>query len=174
MADQVRILFIGLEEFRGRVSELGRLLRTPKMRSILESAKNTGLAMARKEVPKKTFLLYSQIFGEVRDFGTDNPKVILGTRKSVYARFVEEKTKAHDIMPRRKKWLYWQTNGPRGEKIPWARGVVGPQGYEVWKKRVRHPGTKAQPFIGPAMQAIRPRIILAIHNAITRGMERSK
>lgn len=51
-----------------------------------------------------------------------------------YGRYVEEGTRPHVIVPRRAPRLAFQKDGK------W-----------VFAKRVNHPGTKAQPFFGPAV-----------------------
>lgn len=48
-----------------------------------------------------------------------------------HASFVENPTKPHVIVVRRAKWLHWEE----------------PQGDHHFAKRVRHPGTRGQPFM---------------------------
>ncbi len=61
-----------------------------------------------------------------------------------YAAFVEMGTKAHDIVPRTKKALRFAVGGNATlAGRPRAGSSV------VFAKRVRHPGTKAKPFMLP-------------------------
>jgi HK97 gp10 family phage protein len=171
MADKVKIVFLGVKDLGRRLELAKGFIRSMELRKVLEDASNTMGAMARKAVPKKSYLLHSKIFSEVRAFSTDNPHIVLGTVKSTYAKYVEEGTKPHAIRPRVKKWLYWQSQGPRGQKIPSAPGIIGPKGFETFRKEVWHPGTKAQPFIGPTVERIRPRLVLAISRVLNNYLK---
>jgi hypothetical protein len=68
-----------------------------------------------------------------------------------YAAAVELGTKAHDIRPRTKKALRFAPSGSgRLSGSPRGGGPV------IFAKRVRHPGTKAQPYMVPgAVKAVR-------------------
>lgn len=59
----------------------------------------------------------------------------------VYAPFVEFGTRPHVIRPDTKKALKFTTKG----------------GTTVFAKVVHHPGTRAQPFLGPALEQVRRR-----------------
>ncbi len=175
MADLIKVTFIGVQELGQRLDLARTFIRSRKMRVILEDAKNTMVAMARKDVPRETHLLASKIFGKVENFLSEYPSIVLGTRKSSYAQYVEEGTKPHEIKPRIKRILHWQTAGPRGKKIRGlSRNVQGPMGYEVFKNRVWHPGTKAQPYIAPQIHRMRPRLVLALARALNETFEGQK
>lgn len=174
MADVLKVMFLGVQELGSRLDLARTFIRSRRMRVILEDAKNTMVAMARKDVPKKSYLLHSKIFGKVENFLSEFPSIVIGTRKSTYAQYVEEGTKPHEIKPRIKRILYWQTAGPRGQKIPTGKGIIGPQGYEVFKNRVRHPGTKPQPYIAPQITRMRPRLIMALQRAMNEMFEGQK
>lgn len=53
--------------------------------------------------------------------------------------FVEDNTKPHDIRPVAAGVLHWEDAG-----------------QDIFAMQVHHPGTKAQPFLGPATDAMRP------------------
>lgn len=59
------------------------------------------------------------------------------TAAAPYALYVEEGTRAHVIRPRHRRALKWPVEG----------------GFR-WAKRVKHPGTRPQPFMGPAIESI--------------------
>jgi hypothetical protein len=61
-----------------------------------------------------------------------------------YGRYLEEGTEPHVIRPKNKKALYWY-----GANHP--------------VKKVNHPGTKAQPAIGPTMEVYRGKMSEAVH-----------
>ena len=64
-----------------------------------------------------------------------------------YAVGVEKGTRAHTIKPKNKKALYW-----KGAKHP--------------VKSVRHPGSKAKPYLIPAFEAEKPKFIQNLKDAI--------
>ena len=61
-----------------------------------------------------------------------------------YAAFVEFGTKPHTIVPRFKKALRFPASGSAR-----LSGSVRSGGSVIFSKRVRHPGTKAKPFMVP-------------------------
>lgn len=73
--------------------------------------------------------------GRLKDsinYAVSEDRLRIGTNVE-YAPFVEFKTQPHIIRPRDKRALYWE-----GAKHP--------------VKEVHHPGTKAQPFLGPLLK----------------------
>lgn len=64
-----------------------------------------------------------------------------------YAIFVEESTKAHVIKPKNKKFLYW-------------KGASHPV------KQVKHPGSKAKPYMIPALEREVPNFIKELDKAL--------
>jgi len=79
------------------------------------------------------------------------------TVNKAYGSAVEFGTKPHDITPKRKKALAFK---------PGAGFKFWDESGRVVVKRVRHPGTKAQPFLVPALEAEEPTLVLAIKRAI--------
>ena len=63
--------------------------------------------------------------------------------------FLEGGTRAHTIVPRRKKWLMFATD-PKDRTLS-GRPKKGAKSIR-FAKRVRHPGTKPYPFLKPAAQ----------------------
>lgn len=72
---------------------------------------------------------------------------IVHTSNIKYARSVEDGSKAHIINPKYKKALYW-----KGAKHP--------------VKFVRHPGSKAKPYLKPAFEDEKPKFIENLKEAI--------
>jgi len=66
-----------------------------------------------------------------------------------YAAYVEFGTRAHVIRPRRKRILAWPANASGRRLSGRARTNAGPM---VFARKVRHPGTKAQPYLVPGAQ----------------------
>ena len=76
-----------------------------------------------------------------------NMEVIVHTSNIKYARGVEEGTRPHTIKAKNKKALYW-----KGAKHP--------------VKSVRHPGSKAKPFLIPAFEKEKEVIIKDLEKVI--------
>ena len=68
-----------------------------------------------------------------------------------YAIHVEQGTSAHIIRPRRKKALWWGDTMTTPRVVSPKRGIYS--GTPLPVPFVRHPGTKARPFLGPALAA---------------------
>ena len=85
----------------------------------------------------------------IRGITTDvgNMEVTVHTSNIKYARFVEEGTRPHIIRAKNKKALYW-----KGAKHP--------------VKSVRHPGSKAKPYLIPAFEKEKEVIIKDLERVI--------
>jgi hypothetical protein len=92
----------------------------------------TAIAEQKRLVPRKTGNL-----GRSIGIGSVTATVVETVATAAYAAFVELGTRAHDIVPRTKKVLRFKPKG--------ATSVV-------YAKRVRHPGTRPQPFMLPGAQ----------------------
>lgn len=68
-----------------------------------------------------------------------------------YAPHVEFGTRAHEIRPKKGKLLSWIKGGKR-----------------IFARRVRHPGTKAQPFLFPAWESQRPGFLSRIRQELRK------
>jgi HK97 gp10 family phage protein len=90
-----------------------------------------GFNHAVAVVPVDTGRLKGSIAPDAKRDGRDFVAIV-GT-KTTYAKPVEFGTAPHIIRPKTKRALYWA-----GEKHPWAS--------------VNHPGTKAQPYLRPALK----------------------
>lgn len=68
-----------------------------------------------------------------------------------YGRYVEEGTAPHEIKPKKGKFL----------KFPGRNGAV-------FTTRVSHPGTKAQPYMQPAVDRRLPKLIEAVGQIVSK------
>ena len=124
MPSVVRILFKGLPELRRRVEALDDL--GPLMRDLALDA----VSEQKRLAPVKTGNLRRTIHvGRVTDRSAET---IAGAD---YAAHVEFGTKAHEIRPRNKRALRWKVPG----------------GFR-FATRVRHPGTRARPYMIPGAE----------------------
>ena len=131
----------GLEELRRRLAAIS------DTRGILGEIQIAAVAEAKKIVPRKTTHLGRSIIP-----GSLSDAFAIVQAHATYAAFVEFGTKAHDIRPRNKKALAWPTTAAGRRLSGRAR-----KGADMrFAKRVRHPGTKPQPFLVPgAREGIR-------------------
>lgn len=120
--------------------------------------KRIALRVVREQklmVPRKTGNL-----GRSIRIGAVTPKSAETIAGAKYAIFVETGTKAHDIYPTTKKALSWKTGGTRKRQRVEVAGrsffaEAAPKRSKKtvhFAKRVRHPGTKAKPFMVPGAQ----------------------
>jgi hypothetical protein len=90
------------------------------------------------EVPRRTGNL-----GRSIRIGSVSPKEAQTLATASYALYVHEGTKAHDIRPKNRKALRFPADGGSST----LGGRVRSGGKVRFAKRVRHPGTKANPFM---------------------------
>ena len=119
------------------ITRLAEALRTASAQSgittqqVLIQASNHILAEMESRVPVKTGALRQSLSIKV-----DPNKVIIGPN-TPYAGYVEFGTKPHTIRPKNTHGVLVFTVG----------------GTKVFTKKVKHPGTKAQPYVRPAFEA---------------------
>lgn len=122
----VRISLKGLPQLRRRIDAIGDL--GPFMRDLALSA----VSEQKKLAPVKTGNLRRTIrLGRVTERSAET---IAG---AAYAAYVEFGTRPHEIRPRNKRVLAWK----------------GKNGKYAFATRVRHPGTKAHPYMIPGAEA---------------------
>lgn len=135
------------------VNDTIKELKALEVRKFRESVKGitvrAGYAMereAKENAPVKDGRLRSSINTEVLNSGY---AVEVSTNVE-YAPFVEYGTAAHEIMIRTKKVL--------------SNGKV------IFGKKVKHPGTRPQPFFFPAYEKLRKRFINSLKQSIKRNV----
>lgn len=137
----------GLAKFRKRLDAM------TDTRKRLGTIGLLAVREAKLIVPHKTRNLSRTIrLGTVTE---DYADVLAGGRLNVgYAAAVEFGTKAHDIVPRRRKALRWAA-GAAGRRLTGSPRVGA---AVIFARRVRHPGTRKQPYLVPG-----------IHNALRKA-----
>ncbi len=160
---EIKIAVLGDDRLLKTMRNLSMFFRSEKFRQVLEDAKTFMVREARQLVPKKSRFLKASIAGEVQKFGTDNPIVRVGAATR-YAASVEFGTKGgYPIIPRERKVLAWEKETGKPAKFASKSDVV-------WKKRIVHPGIKAQPFLRPALKNARPRLMIALDRLIAEEL----
>jgi hypothetical protein len=106
-------------------------------RTLLQRVVLTVEGNVKRSTPVRTGTLRRSITSRVEATGD---RGVVGTAVS-YARAVHEGTRPHDIVPVHAKALAFKIGGT-----------------QVFAKRVRHPGTKAQPFLTDGLAASRDTI----------------
>lgn len=103
------------------------------MEPVLNEATARGYGRMYSLTPVKTGALRASLFGRV----VDQTKIEIGAT-ALHGVYVEYGTRPHEIRPVRAKFLRFEIGG----KV-------------IYTKLVRHPGTRAQPFVRPAAKLIR-------------------
>lgn len=129
------------------VPELKRRLRAiGDTEGLLRMLQLAAVAEAKRLVPRKTGHLGRSIVpGDI-----DRDSAIVKATAN-YAAHVEFGTRPHVILPRHARALAWPTGGGRRLSGRARRGA-----QMAFAKRVRHPGTRPQPYLVPgAVAALR-------------------
>lgn len=130
-----------------------------QIRNCVNAAALNVQGRARKNAPVNLGFLRSQI--RVSFPVAASPVIISEVISGApYSEAVEYGTKPHDIYPRNAKTLAGRASRYKGTLNPYGSGQL-PQkskdgSYAVFGKHVHHPGTKAHPYMYPALEAERP------------------
>ena len=128
---------------------------------------------AKHRCPVDTGNLRSSITPEIDGFKEGS----VGTN-SEYAMPVEYGSRPHDIKPRDKQALAFEKGGTKGRYVTTKSGKrryqKGKSGEPVVVKRVKHPGTKAQPFMEPAFLVGGKVAEKNFHQAVDAALAKSK
>ncbi len=135
-------------DVRGLTASLGRLM--DEMDRTFEGAMAESMDIVAQEAAIRAPLVTGELILSINAApvtGSLSAGTLTGIVSSSLPRalWVEEGTKAHVIRPRKKKALRWASNG------------TGAEGWRFAKK-VNHPGTKAKPFLKPALASKREAI----------------
>jgi hypothetical protein len=134
------IRFVGGPQLTARLRALGKAPR-----EMLGNVGIRGVAEAKRLVPRKTGNLGRTIrIGTVSDRSVEIQAG--GSVTAGYAAAVEFGTRPHVIVPRRARVLAWG-----GERTLSGRLRSGSSATK-FARRVRHPGTRAQPYLRPGLQ----------------------
>ena len=137
---RIRSEIDGIKALRARLDAVG------SNKGALRIIATQGVAEAKRIVPRQTGNLGRTIrVGTVSD--TSATVVAGGTAQVGYAMYVEQGTRAHDIVPRRAKVLAWGGARTKGGRL---RKGSSPTRFA---RRVRHPGTRPHPYLVPGIRA---------------------
>lgn len=133
----------GVEGFRRRLAAIS------DTRGLMRAMQIETVDQAKRLVPYKTGELHKSIGPD--SYGEDRARVVAA--KS-YAAAVEYGTKAHDIVPRRARSLAWPANTADRRLSGRPRTSGGkPTGPFIFARKVRHPGSRAKPYLVPGAKA---------------------
>ena len=110
-----------------------------------------GFNHAVRVVPVDKGRLKDNMSRDVKREGKDIIAIV--GNNTAYAKPVEFGSDPHIIRPKNKRALYWE-----GAKHPWAS--------------VKHPGTKAQPYLRPALQVMKAQSKGILADAMRRALAR--
>lgn len=121
----------GLDQFKADVEKGASGVKEEVQKAMVNSV-NTVKNTAQDNVAYKTGTLRRSIYTDIQNSGITG---IVGqdTNMASYGPGVEFGTAPHVILPVNKKALFW-------------KGALNPY------RSVHHPGTKANPFMGPALE----------------------
>jgi hypothetical protein len=111
-------------------------------RELMRQMQVLTIAEAHARVPRRTGDLFRSIVPGTR---SEDRAVVVAAKN--YAAAVEYGTKPHEIVPVRRKALAW--GGSRRLSGRLAKGSKP----EFFAKRVRHPGSRAKPYLVPGARA---------------------
>lgn len=165
----VRIEVVGDKALYARMAALRGFFQSRELKVVAEEAKNRLIRTARDAAPRRSRFLVRSISGEVEGFGTRNLAIRVGS-VARYAPHVEFGTRPHPIVPRSRKSLFWVAYD-----TPQTRAKMrGAGAVFTFAGAVNHPGTKPQPFLYPALDAVKPRLLQALERLLAQKMQRGK
>ncbi len=170
----------GTAELIAKLQQLSYLPKSPRMRALLEDAGNAYVVLAMQDVPKATRFLKASINHKVEGWGSDNPGVRIGAGGpgAGYAYYVEVGTRPSVRFARQRRFMHWFMEGGKTLQVPFGpRGttaygvsIASGSAESVFAKKVRHPGTRPQPFFFKQMELIGPRFLEALARLINEDM----
>lgn len=172
MAIEISVKLVGDKKVVSKMRSLKGFFNSTELRTVLEDAKNRIINLASRLAPRGLTHLLAQISGDVLDFGSKDPKIKVRSAAR-YARYVEYPTKAHRIEPKDKKSLFWYRYSTARSSlfVRTDSGATAPVGATfTFADSVQHPGTKAQPFLRPAVKVVQPRLQQAILRVLREKM----
>lgn len=145
---------------KGKRQLKARFTALKEGKPMLRRVQLAAVQEAKYRVPRKTGNLGRTI--RVGDLRGDYMEIVAGgTRDVGYAAAVEFGSKPHDIVPRSAKVLAWP-NTRGGAKVrlsgrlrrsEYVKGTDrARKGALAFARRVKHPGTRAQPYLGPGLK----------------------
>lgn len=164
---QVRVF--GTKALTAKIRKIQGFATSPRMRALFEDAGEAYVLLARRDAPKATRMLSRSINHRTEGFGTPRITLKVGfdERSSRWARFVEFGSGPSVRIPRLKRWMHWFSNGEGGKTIQEAHGLQGQGGYTSnFRKRVRHPGTRPQPFFLKHLPDIQKRLLQGLKQVL--------
>jgi hypothetical protein len=165
MALKIDVRLVGSEKILKIMKSIEGFFKSDELKTVLTDSMNRMTFIAGRLAPKGDSRLLSQVYGKIVNFGTKNVSVRIQSRAR-YAVNVEFSTRPHIILPRRKKVLFWTEYSTPKNVLPNNTGAVF-----TFAKEVHHPGTKEQPFLRPAVHAVQPHLIRAIHRVIQQKLK---
>ena len=147
MGLNAKVTVVGLKSFSKNLRFSTRLMDKQLNIAVAKSALLITQAVKDK-TPVKSGNLKKGIYPE---FG--NLRALIRPHNAPYALWVHDGTKPHIIRPRKKSALFW-----KGAKHP--------------VKLVRHPGTKAKPFMDEGLEASLPKINKIFDIEINKVLEK--
>ena len=163
-------------------TDTGRVRGVSRAQAAIKRFGEKATGKLRKEVSRSVIRMQSDAKNNIAvDTGQARDSVRTDLRESglsgfvgssvKHARYLEDGTKPHEIVPVRAKALSWK---PRGGSVEHLVAVANVSGKRVFTMRVHHPGTKARPWLRPAFEKDRPKFLRAIPKAVRKAIRESE
>jgi hypothetical protein len=132
---------------RGKRELQARLKAIGQTRGLMAQLQLETIAEAKRLVPRKT----GHLGRSIQPGRVDDDSAVIEAR-TTYAAAVEFGTKRHVIVPKRASVLAWPA--AEGRRLSGRARTKGgkPTGPTIFAMKVNHPGTKAQPYLIPAVK----------------------
>ncbi len=180
-SNPTQVILYGTPELMAKLNKLSYFSKSPRMRALLEDAGNAYVLLAQTDVPKQTRFLKSSIHHKVIGWNSDNPGVRVGAggAGSKYAFYVEVGTRPSIRYARNRRFMHWFMEGAKTLQVPYsarserafAASMVTGTAYSVFAKKVKHPGTKPQPFFFKHFPLMATRFMSALARLLDDDMK---
>jgi HK97 gp10 family phage protein len=167
------IKITGDKEVFAKLLKLKELFESQELRRVMEDSKNRMVFIANRMAPKRSRALASSIMqaSRVEGFGTKNVSIRVGT-PLLYGLYQEKGTKPRTYGPSVRQVMFWTDYDSPQKRLFF--NMPGGKGKRVgavfhFAKVVHHPGNPPHPFIRPAVDIVKPRLMAAVKRLITQA-----
>jgi HK97 gp10 family phage protein len=163
----------GDKEVFDKLSKLKGLFQSEGLRRVLEDSKNRIVFIANRLAPKRSRAMANSIpqSSKVENFGTKHVTIRVGTPYA-YGVYQEKGTKPRTYGPAVREVMFWTDYDAPGKRL----SIVTPGGKRKlvgavfhFAKIVHHPGNPPHPFLRPAAELVKPRLMAAVKKLIVQA-----
>jgi HK97 gp10 family phage protein len=163
----------GDKEVFDKLSRLKGLFQSDALKRILEDSKNRIVFIANRMAPKRSRALANSIAqsSRVENFGTKHVTIRVGT-PFVYGIYQEKGTKPRTFGPEVRRVMFWTDYDSPQKRL--FMSMPGGKRQKVgavfhFADVVHHPGNPPHPFLRPAAELVKPRLMAAVKKLIVQA-----